>query len=105
VELSDLSRRFQVFKTNVRAMLDYVPQVYAGRVALFKAGEDSREGRDPSYGWSSWLATAALEVHNVPGDHFTMVRRPHVETLAARLNACLDAAMKEVPHVGVPVAV
>ncbi|MCA1566084.1 MAG: amino acid adenylation domain-containing protein [Acidobacteria bacterium] len=104
MELSDLSRRFRVFKSNVRAMLGYVPQPYAGRVALFTAGKDSQERCDPSYGWSR-LATAALEVHGVPGDHFTMVRRPHVETLAARLNACLDAALKEGSRAGVPFAV
>jgi amino acid adenylation domain-containing protein len=104
MELSDLSRRYRVFKTNVRAMLDYVPQAYAGRVALFTAGEGASERPDPSYGWSR-VATAALEIYGVPGDHFSMVRRPHVETLASRLNVCLDAAMKEGTRAVAPVAV
>jgi thioesterase domain-containing protein len=42
-------------------------------------------------GWSEWAA-GGVDVHVVPGNHATMVYKPHVEVLAEELRACLDRA-------------
>ena len=40
-------------------------------------------------GWGD-LTTEKVEIHEVPGDHLSMVHKPHVKKLAKRLKACLD---------------
>jgi thioesterase domain-containing protein len=42
IELGQVRQLFEVFKTNVRASREYAPQTYAGRVTLFKAGEQEK---------------------------------------------------------------
>ena len=65
-------------------------QSYLGRVALFRAtahrlGSDP----DPTLGWGK-LVAGKLEVHEVPGDHSTLIREPHVQVLAQKLTNCLN---------------
>jgi amino acid adenylation domain-containing protein len=74
---------------------DYVRQVYPGRVTLFRAKEQSEAFRDqPHLGWDG-LAAGGLEVHEVPGDHESTVKEPHVRVLAEKLRACLERAQRE----------
>ena len=51
------------------------------------------EGRSGDYteGWSA-LAAGGLELHRVPGTHFTMMREPHVAQLAEQLRSFLAKA-------------
>ena len=67
---------------NLLAGQRYQPQVYTGAATLFRA-EDQGIGtlNDPKLGWGD-LITGGLEVHDVPGDHVTMTREPHVRLLA-----------------------
>jgi hypothetical protein len=39
------------------------------------------------------LAAQGVEVHEVPGDHYSMVREPHVRVLAERIRARLEGAI------------
>ncbi len=68
----------------------YVARPYPGRITLFRA-EDRLGGhaRDPFLGWQQ-VARGGLDVHEVPGNHGTLIREPHVRVLAQRLRACLD---------------
>jgi amino acid adenylation domain-containing protein len=91
-ELVTLRNLLKLYETNVQAMLNYNPATFSGRITFFKAVERLREDvRDPSLGWSK-LATGGLEVHEISGNHFTIMRRPHLNTLAAQLSDCLSAA-------------
>jgi thioesterase domain-containing protein len=97
-----LQRAF-VAEANMQAKKGYVPQVYPGRITLFRASEPSVftqlylprpedwYNRDPLHGWGN-LAEGGLDLHDVPGDHFSLFEEPHVQVLAERLNACLDEA-------------
>ncbi|HEU4328582.1 MAG TPA: amino acid adenylation domain-containing protein [Roseiflexaceae bacterium] len=49
---------------------------------------------DPTLGWSA-LIEGPITCCRVPGDHISMLARPHVETLAARLAERLDACAAE----------
>ena len=89
LEANGVQFLFNVFNRNVRAMWDYLPLPYAGQITLFKA-EESPAGKDPTLGWER-LVSRSIACHTVPGNHFTMMRGPHVETLAARLSECLSA--------------
>ena len=42
-------------------------------------------------GWGK--LAAAVDVHFVPGQHHRMVKEPHVQVLARKLQACLGSAV------------
>jgi len=72
----------------------FVPkQVYPERVTLFRAIENIGF-IDPDLGWSE-LAPGGLEIHDVPGDTFSMLQEPHVQGLAEKLKACIDRVQAE----------
>ena len=77
--LEDLRRIYGVFLANLRAAAAYRPQPFDGRILLFRA----RDGADPHL-WRP-LVAGGLEVVDVPGDHYSMLREPHLDTLASRL--------------------
>lgn len=90
IEASQAHRLIELCKSDFRASRNYVLHRYPGRVTLFKASEDlSGNLLDPTLGWSDW-AEGGVDVQLVPGNHATMVYKPNVETLAAKLAACID---------------
>ncbi|HEY0079187.1 MAG TPA: amino acid adenylation domain-containing protein [Pyrinomonadaceae bacterium] len=89
VSLEQVQRLFTVFKTNNWALKGYVPKPYAGNVNLFRASDEIRDDLDErSAGWSE-LVEGNLNLSVVPGNHYTMLREPHVKILAERLKSCL----------------
>src|SRR5204863_7481829 len=95
------------FQPNTRAASNYAPQIYPGRITLFKAElsvgdeepESQQEGAqtleemelaDPTRGWAN-LSTLPVEVYTVSGTHPTMIVEPYVRDLAHQLRSCLDA--------------
>jgi pyochelin synthetase len=97
-----------VFRANHRALRDYRPPLHIGAVALFRAGgrEASVAGGsdivDSTLGWHS-ATTEPVQLHNVPGDHYTMLAPPNVYYVAERLRRCLAAASRRWPAVQVTV--
>jgi amino acid adenylation domain-containing protein len=63
-------------------------QVYPDRVTLFRP-IDNIGFIDPDLGWSE-LAPGGLEIHDVPGDTFSMLEEPQVQGLAEKLRDCID---------------
>jgi thioesterase domain-containing protein len=83
----DLDRHLRVLLANVEARKGYRLHPYPGRVILLRASERSGGARqDPMLGWGE-LAAGGVEVHTVPGTHYTMLREPLVQVLAQRLKA------------------
>ena len=69
----------------------YVMPHYGGRVTLFVPSDPSlRTSEDPRADWERFASE--VEIHEVPGDHLTMLDEPHVRFLAERLAACMEAA-------------
>jgi thioesterase domain-containing protein len=81
----DAFRTIEVFKGNVLAATGWAPAPYAGRVVLLEATES--ELHADRGGWGPFVPE--LRVERVPGDHYTMLKKPHVEELAARIDAAL----------------
>ncbi|MFI6737818.1 alpha/beta fold hydrolase [Nonomuraea sp. NPDC050451] len=71
----ELAERFPVFAANVRALLTFRPSRVDSRVVLLSA-----EGSEPAR-LDRWRAYAD-EIQVVRGDHYTMLRPPHIEALA-----------------------
>jgi thioesterase domain-containing protein len=49
---------------------------------------------EETWGWKE-VSARAVVVNRVPGDHGSMLRSPHVSSLAAGLDECLERAMRE----------
>lgn len=93
-----------------KAMRTYKFQPYAGKLTLFRATEVPGKGwyyypsgmptpddwytKDPEYGWGS-LAEGGLETHDLPGNHSTILKEPHIQVLSNTLEACLEKARTE----------
>lgn len=72
------------------------------KITFFRASENNPEDfvsltefseilQDPTWGWNEFSAEP-VELYFVPGDHVTMMTKPHVWTLAERLQICIDRA-------------
>jgi len=77
---------YRVFKANMTALCNYQPKPYSGRAALFQCAE-----RPPTdYGWEA--ANIPVDVIEVPGNHFSTLAPPHVQSLRDAL------AQRIAPH-------
>jgi thioesterase domain-containing protein len=89
LDLAGLERLFTMFKSNALALQGYSPspQVrYDGPVTIFLA--DAPRPFDPTLSWRP-LMTGAPDVQKCSGNHHTMLKPPHVQALAKRLEAAL----------------
>ncbi|WP_373530791.1 amino acid adenylation domain-containing protein [Nostoc sp.] len=92
--LSELAIRpmLRVFYANSQAVLNYVPQAYPKKINLFRTKTQSSIAKeDPSMGWDQ-LAVGGTEIHHIPGNHLTMLRKPHIQVLATQLRGCIEKA-------------
>jgi acyl transferase domain-containing protein/thioesterase domain-containing protein len=89
MELRDL----QMYETFHRAQARYRPMVYPGRIVLFRATDIAAAFAHvgPELGWTG-LAEQGIEVHEIPGNHDTLVLEPNVQILVGHLKASLEAA-------------
>jgi len=88
---------FEVFKSNLKAMMDYRPQPYPGKATLLFAEEKPQfieVARDPYLGWGAYVQ-GGVEVVRIPGDHVHMLQEPNVRIVAERLLERLEAAEAE----------
>jgi amino acid adenylation domain-containing protein len=69
---------------------NFVPEQVNGVITVFRVKEQPVyriKRRD--LGWCDW-ATGGVEIHEMPGEHQTMLREPHVSATSAALLKCLD---------------
>ncbi|MFP5271175.1 thioesterase domain-containing protein [Coleofasciculus sp.] len=93
-----LAKTIQKFYPSINSQKasPYTPQVYPGRVTLFRASKQLPITYHlPDLGWGK-LAREGVEVHNIPGAHTDIVlKEPSVSILAEELQACIDKATTE----------
>lgn len=88
----------RVEQFNILAIRKYIPRPYPGRITLFPASTRSvGEFHDREQGWGK-LALGGVEIHDVTGDHLTMLQMPNVTSVAEILNECLERAYKFHAH-------
>jgi thioesterase domain-containing protein len=82
----------QTLANNYRALKEYAPGPYEGRITVFRAGTQPLLGlHQPDLGWGR-RAAGGVDIEVVPGDHNSMVVEPDVRALGARLADCLNRA-------------
>ena len=66
-------------------------------VVMFNAIERPVEfSRDPTLGWGACISRT-LPIHVIPGDHYTLLRPPHVQALAGSLTLDLSSPAQTAP--------
>jgi thioesterase domain-containing protein len=97
VDVEQLRRLLDASRTNLRAGHHYRPERYPNRITLFRSTEQRPDAAgeeqfkiydDPALGWSEF-SSEPIEIHNIPGSHFTLLTEPNVEVVASRLKGCL----------------
>lgn len=79
-----IHRMMKIFYANSRATLSYLPQSSPNAIALFRTNEAQKKSDDLTLGWSQLVSD--IQVHFIPGDHLTMLQKPHVQMLAKQLH-------------------
>jgi thioesterase domain-containing protein len=82
-----------IMDANIRAMDRYRPKPFPGGLTIFLTHDTSSAAEPLMHqvlGWRS-LAKGRTDVKMIPGNHFSLLRAPHVATLAAKLKECIQA--------------
>jgi len=84
------SSNVSCFHANSQATLSYVPKHTRTELPFRTNVQASMAKHDSTLGWSE-LTVEGVEVHIVPGNHLTMLRKPNVQALAEQLKVCISA--------------
>jgi thioesterase domain-containing protein/acyl carrier protein len=87
-ELPRLRALRQVFASNQRASAAWRPGPYAGSIELFRTTDPGKDVADQERSWKQ-LARDGVVVHDLSGDHYSVLRAPHVQVLARLLKESL----------------
>ena len=90
VDLVQARRIANLWKWNAKSLLTYKPEPYKDSFIYFRAAE-RREGqvKFPEIPWTE-VSDDGIEIHVVPGDHYSIFAPPHVDVLAQKLNVLLN---------------
>jgi thioesterase domain-containing protein len=80
IGIEEIRRLAAACKAHLLALSRHEPRSYDGTCVLYSA-EGGRAGDDAR--WN--MLCPQLRVESVPGDHYSMLREPHVQSLAERL--------------------
>jgi amino acid adenylation domain-containing protein/FkbH-like protein len=102
VDLSSFSEdQRRTWEAHIRALVDFHPKPYAGRVHLFRSqGHPLFCSFDPSYGWGDF-ALGGVKVTVLRGAHEKILEEPCVAVLGRELTRSLKAAQAVVVDPGV----
>jgi acyl transferase domain-containing protein/thioesterase domain-containing protein/acyl carrier protein len=89
LDITQVRHFLHIFKVHVQAMRDYQARVYPGKIIFFRAQEkDAYNAKNPERAWID--LSQELEVIDVPGNHMTITKSPHVQIIADRLKTYLS---------------
>ncbi|HEY0606847.1 MAG TPA: amino acid adenylation domain-containing protein, partial [Herpetosiphonaceae bacterium] len=90
VDLEQMRRLAALFQANQRAAQTYTPQPIAQPVILLEADDSPGAGARPDLADLWQPLTAGVEAYQVPGNHYTLLHAPQVQTVAERLKHSLS---------------
>ena len=89
VGVQQMQNLYRVYHATGWATYDYQARPYLGAIHLFNASQPSMElDTDATLGWKD-LVKGQIEVHQIPGDHYSIIREPGVGLLTQKLAVCL----------------
>ncbi|HEY0607610.1 MAG TPA: hypothetical protein VGD58_32135, partial [Herpetosiphonaceae bacterium] len=90
VDLEQMRRLAVLFQANQRAAQIYTPQPIAQPIILLEANDWLGAGARPELAALWQPLTAGVEAYQVPGNHYTLLHAPQVQTVAERLKHSLS---------------
>ncbi|WSF36594.1 amino acid adenylation domain-containing protein [Streptomyces sp. NBC_01351] len=87
IDAATLERLASRFLRLSRALADHEPAAYRGRVRLLRAMDGATASTTRQ--WLALLGDRAESI-DVPGDHYSVMRSPYLQTLAAELDKALN---------------
>eukprot|EP01104_Vermistella_antarctica_P011205 TRINITY_DN3108_c0_g1_i1.p1 TRINITY_DN3108_c0_g1~~TRINITY_DN3108_c0_g1_i1.p1 ORF type:complete len:906 (+),score=242.06 TRINITY_DN3108_c0_g1_i1:1527-4244(+) len=92
-------RMVKILEAHMKAASRYEAEPYDGRVLVLRCVEQPDTGGEDQV--MAWIKVAPnAQIVDVPGNHYTIVNLPHVQTLAAHISENLDLA--EFQKTGMP---
>lgn len=76
-------------ETNYEMVMEYFPQSYQGKITFFLA-QESKAAANISIPIWKYLANGNFEIHEVPGNHLSMIQEENVPILGRKMQSCLD---------------
>jgi aspartate racemase len=70
----------------IRALRNYRPGKFHGGVLLLRTRDAEFNSPDPTLGWST-VVDGPVEIHEMTGDHDSILMKPEVDSLAERISA------------------
>ena len=90
VTTKHLHKYLTLTRACINAAKNYRPLPYEGAIDVFHAGASSAQLQAALVSELRNLAQGALRIHEVPGDHFSILRDPFVHETASRFNGALE---------------
>jgi thioesterase domain-containing protein/acyl carrier protein len=91
--VSEFHHLWETTRAQERAVWLYAPEVYSGKLSIFRASEqytwEPAEAR-PNLGWDEY-SSQSVDLSDVPGNHQSMLAAPHVGALAEDIRRRLRA--------------
>ncbi len=84
-------RHTYIIDTYNQAIRNYEIMPYPGRITLLRTPDSSGP---PDMGWAG-LARGGVDVRAVPGNHYTMVKEPHVAMIAEEIKRAVDDHLRQ----------
>jgi thioesterase domain-containing protein len=80
----------KMMETNLRALCQYTPKRYPGRLSLFRAStRPLLHSQHADLGWSEYVG-GGVEILSIPGHHASILKEPSVQVLAKNLQFAVD---------------
>ncbi|WPB82528.1 amino acid adenylation domain-containing protein [Archangium violaceum] len=98
VEAATLERFLETFRQNFRALLGYKAGAYDGEL-LFVRARDHGATPEAAVAWCA-LARGGSTLVEVPGDHYSVTRQPHVHRVAEALRRYLGGEAEAPTYLG-----
>jgi thioesterase domain-containing protein len=81
-------KMFRVLNPNYRASERYLAKPYEGAISVFRAKtQTTRCAKFSDLGWSKY--SSDVDVYDVPGGHYTMIKEPNVKHLALSIDRAI----------------
>ncbi|POA48981.1 non-ribosomal peptide synthetase [Pseudomonas sp. MPR-ANC1] len=99
VSTADARHYFEREAAHRLALAHYRVSPASQTIHLFRAQElmDGQSVPSPTRGWEERFASAMLRCIDIPGDHRTMMKNPHIQALGQAISQALEAAVAPEP--------
>lgn len=95
VTATHVRKNLLLTRDNVRAAMEYRAAPYGGAIDLFQPADVPTPIQESQAAALRQLAQGPLRTHTVPGDHYSILRAPLVETMARAVDGALEAIARK----------